>query len=144
MADRREGYQARTIQRLADWLKATYWKALYNPATGWIADWRSEDGGFAQNPIFVTCNGIRRQVAGSTIIFGPGDSITLTLYVYHEFYAIDGHGLIGEVSSVNDDDSDNQFIESLPRHPEIVEDEPPYRLLCNEYLMVGARSASGG
>jgi D-lyxose ketol-isomerase len=105
----------------------------------------TEDGAFAHNPVSVTCNGIRRQVeAGSTIILGPGESITLTPYLYHEFYAIDGHGLIGEVSSVNDDDSDNYFKESLPRYPEIVEDEPPYRLLCNEYPMVGARSAIGG
>jgi hypothetical protein len=29
---------------LADGLKAAYWKALYNPETGWIADWRSQDG----------------------------------------------------------------------------------------------------
>ncbi len=29
---------------LADSLKAGYWRALYNPATGWVADWRSEDG----------------------------------------------------------------------------------------------------
>jgi len=49
------------------------------------------------------------------------------------FYAIDGDGLIGEVSSVNDDDTDNRFKEPLPRYPEIVEDEPPFRLLCNEY-----------
>jgi len=29
---------------LADGLKAAYWKALFNPETGWIADWRSQDG----------------------------------------------------------------------------------------------------
>jgi hypothetical protein len=29
---------------LADRLKAAYFKALYNPATGWLAWWKSEDG----------------------------------------------------------------------------------------------------
>jgi D-lyxose ketol-isomerase len=104
----------------------------------------TEDGGFAQSPVFVNCDGIRRQVeAGGTVILGPGESITLTPYLYHMFYAVDGHGLIGEVSSVNDDDSDNHFKEALARYPGIVEDEPPLRLLCNEYPMVEARTPSG-
>jgi hypothetical protein len=38
-ADQRARYTG-----LADRLKAAYWRTLYNPATGWIADWRSEDG----------------------------------------------------------------------------------------------------
>jgi D-lyxose ketol-isomerase len=67
------------------------------------------------------------------VILDSGESITLTPFLFHEFYAIDGHALIGEVSSVNDDDSDNHFKEPLPRYPEIVEDEPPLRLLCTEY-----------
>jgi D-lyxose ketol-isomerase len=100
---------------------------LYNSA---------EDGGFAQSPILVTCDGIRRQVEpGGIVILGPGESITLTPYLYHTFYAVDGHGLVGEVSSVNDDDSDNYFKEPLPRYPEIVEDEVPWRVLCTEYRM---------
>lgn len=96
----------------------------------------TKDGGFAQSPVTVTCDGIRREVeAGGTVILGPGESITLTPYLYHTFYAVDGHGLIGEVSSVNNDDTDNHFKEPLPRYPEIAEDEPPLRLLCNEYRM---------
>jgi hypothetical protein len=71
--------------------------------------------------------------AGGTVILGPGESITLTPHLYHMFYAVDGHGLIGEVSSFNDDDTDNRFKEPLPRYPEIVEDEPPFRVLCTEY-----------
>ena len=94
----------------------------------------TEDGGFSQSPVCVTCDGVRRQVAaGGTVMLGPGESITLTPYLYHMFYAVDGHGLIGEVSSVNDDDTDNHFKEPLPRYPEIVEDEPRFRVLCNEY-----------
>jgi D-lyxose ketol-isomerase len=96
----------------------------------------TENGGFAQSPVSVACDGTRRHVeAGGTVILGPGESITLTPYLYHTFYAVDGHGLIGEVSSVNDDDTDNHFKEPLPRYPEILEDEPPFRLLCTEYRM---------
>lgn len=94
----------------------------------------TEGGGFAQSRVSVMCDGIRREVdAGGTLILGPGESITMTPYLYHKFYAVNGPGLIGEVSSVNDDDTDNYFAEPLPRYPEIVEDEAPYRLLCNEY-----------
>lgn len=94
----------------------------------------TKDGGFAESPVAVSCDGIRREIeAGGTVILGSGESITLTPYLYHQFYAIDGHGLIGEVSSVNDDDTDNYFKEPLPRYPEIVEDESPWRLLCTEY-----------
>jgi D-lyxose ketol-isomerase len=92
------------------------------------------NGGLAQTPVSVTCDGICRHMdAGGIVILGPGESITLTPYLYHQFYAIDGPGLIGEVSSINDDASDNYFLEPLPRFPEIVEDEAPVRLLCTEY-----------
>jgi D-lyxose ketol-isomerase len=94
----------------------------------------TEEGGFAQNPISLTCDGIARDVeAGGQVILGPGESITLPPYLYHTFHAIDGHGLIGEVSSANDDDTDNYFRERIPRYPEIVEDENPCHLLCTEY-----------
>jgi hypothetical protein len=33
----------------------------------------------------------------------------------------------------NDNKADNRFLESLGRFPKIVEDEPPVRLLFNEY-----------
>lgn len=64
-----------------------------------------------------------------------GQSITLWPHQYHEFHVVPGSGsvLIGEVSQCNDDENDNRFYEKIGRFPEIVEDEPPYRLLCNEY-----------
>ncbi len=95
---------------------------------------RGLDGGFEQTPITVVCDGIRRKVeAGGIVMLDYGESITLTPYLFHQFYAIDGDGLIGEVSSVNDDATDNYFLEPLPRYPQIHEDEPPARLLCTEY-----------
>jgi D-lyxose ketol-isomerase len=95
---------------------------------------RALDGGFEQSSINVICDGVRRSVdAGGIITLGPGESITLTPYLYHQFYAVDGDGLIGEVSSVNDDATDNYFREPLPRFPQIFEDESPAHLLCTEY-----------
>ena len=95
---------------------------------------RGFDGGFEQTPVTVLCDGVQRNVkAGETVVLGPGESITLTPYLYHKFYAVDGDGLIGEVSSVNDDATDNYFLELLPRFPQIYEDEPAVRLLCTEY-----------
>lgn len=95
---------------------------------------RAHDGGFQMTPVAVICDGIARSVeAGGTIVLGSGESITLTPYLYHQFYAVEGDGLIGEVSSVNDDATDNYFLDPLPRFPQIYEDEPPRRLLCTEY-----------
>ena len=55
--------------------------------------------------------------------------------MYHDFEVEPGTGpvLIGEVSQCNDDNIDNRFNPPAGRFPEIEEDEPPYRLLCNEY-----------
>ena len=44
-----------------------------------------------------------------------------------------GAVLLGEVSMCNDDVNDNRFYRDYGRFPDIEEDEPPYRLLCNEY-----------
>jgi len=44
-----------------------------------------------------------------------------------------GAVLLGEVSQCNDDNTDNRFNPPVGRFPTIEEDEPPYRLLCNEY-----------
>lgn len=73
--------------------------------------------------------------AGSEIVLKPGESLTLYPYYYHDFSVQAGTGsaLIGEVSMCNDDNTDNRFYEPLGRFPTIEEDEPPYRLLCNEY-----------
>jgi D-lyxose ketol-isomerase len=94
----------------------------------------TEDGGLANTPVTVTCDGIRRQTeAGGTLILRSGESITLTPGLYHSFYSVKGSALIGEVSSTNDDSTDNHFYQSLSRFPDIVEDEPPFRLLSTEY-----------
>jgi len=73
--------------------------------------------------------------AGTQIKLTPGESIAISQCMYHDFAVEQGTGsiLIGEVSDCNDDNKDNRFLEPIGRFPEIEEDEPPYRLLCNEY-----------
>ena len=63
----------------------------------------------------------------------PGIHIQQRLY--HDFSVEEGTGpvLLGEVSQCNDDSNDNRFEPPVGRFPTIEEDEPPYRLLCNEY-----------
>ena len=89
-----------------------------------------------ESPVTVQLDGRTCTVpAGSQLRLTPGESITVTPGLYHDFEVEPGHGpvLLGEVSQCNDDNSDNRFYEKLGRFPAIEEDEPPYRLLCNEY-----------
>jgi len=110
------------------------------PAAGRLAIqlYNSEPGpgpvrALADTPVSVLCDGVRREIpAGGIVTLGPGESITLTPFLYHQFWATEKTALIGEVSSVNNDSSDNYFLDPLPRFPAIVEDEPPLRLLCTE------------
>ena len=81
-------------------------------------------------------NGRTYQVkAGTQVKLTPGESISIQPLMYHDFEVEKGTGavLLGEVSQVNDDNTDNRFNPPVGRFPEIEEDEAPYRLLCNEY-----------
>ena len=48
-----------------------------------------------------------------------------------------GDLVAGEVSKVNDDNTDNYFLEPTSRFAAIDEDEPVLHPLCNEYDMLG-------
>lgn len=64
------------------------------------------------------------------------NSISITPGIAHTFGPKPGMGdlICGEVSKVNDDNIDNYHIEFQPQqYPEIEEDEPIFRPLCNEY-----------
>ena len=89
----------------------------------------------ADTPVSLVRDGERIEVApGAPLRLEPGESITLEPNVFHAFYAEKGGDvMIGEVSSVNDDLTDNVFYEPQLRFPEIEEDEEPYRLLVSDY-----------
>lgn len=68
----------------------------------------------------------------------PGESVTLTPGLAHAFWAEEGDVFVGEVSTVNDDKTDNAFLEPVARFPSIEEDEAAYRLIVGDYeRMIG-------
>jgi D-lyxose ketol-isomerase len=96
----------------------------------------TEDEKLADTDVEVSLDGVKRRFsAGSKVVLGPGESITLTKGLYHRFWAEKGRGVLvaGEVSKVNDDKTDNRFLEAGGRFPKIEEDCPPAHLLCSEY-----------
>ena len=85
-------------------------------------------------PCSVQIDGVTTVIpAGEVLRLKPGQSISFEPYMYHEFWSEGGHSMIGEVSTVNDDENDNRFLQSPGRYPSIEEDEPAEYLLCNEY-----------
>jgi D-lyxose ketol-isomerase len=97
---------------------------------------RAANGALDDTDVDVSLDGVRHRVkAGHTFRLRPGDSITLTPFLFHEFWAEEGTGtcIAGEVSSVNDDDTDNVFLKPAGRFPRIDEDVPAQHKLCTEY-----------
>ena len=112
------------INRAGGLLQVFLWNA--DPATGKELD----------TDITVFRDGIRHVYhAGEEILITPGNSITLTPYTAHVFGAKTGYGplVCGEVSKVNNDLTDNYFLEPTSRFPDIEEDEPALHPMCNEY-----------
>jgi len=93
------------------------------------------DGGIDRtSPVSVTTDGIeRRLVAGDVLRLGPGESVTLLPGVWHAFWGENEDVLIGEVSTVNDDLTDNVFEQPIARFSDVEEDEQPVRLLVSDY-----------
>jgi len=82
----------------------------------------------------VACDGIQRPfAAGEILLLAPGQSVTLMPGDWHAFWGDGGDVLIGEVSTVNDDETDNVFRDPIGRFAEVEEDEPPRHLLVSDY-----------
>ncbi|SFP72599.1 D-lyxose/D-mannose family sugar isomerase [Tranquillimonas alkanivorans] len=82
----------------------------------------------------VLCDGIVREyAAGEVLKLAPGESVTLMPGDWHAFWGEGGDVLIGEVSTVNDDLTDNVFREDIGRFSEVEEDEAPLHLLVSDY-----------
>ena len=92
-------------------------------------------GGFAEDRGGVVwLDGIRHNFyAGEKLRLAPGESVTLRPGDWHAFWGEGGDVLIGEVSTVNDDETDNIFRDSIGRFAEVEEDVAPTHLLVSDY-----------
>lgn len=96
----------------------------------------ANEGFDKESPVTVVTDGHKITVdAGTTMELHPGQSITLTQKIYHRWRGKKGTGkiMLFEVSSTNDDNTDNRFFEDLPRIPSIDEDVAPEHLIFADY-----------
>ena len=85
-------------------------------------------------PVRVTCDAVPRVLRPSEVLMlAPGESVTLHPGNWHKFWGEGGDVLIGEVSTVNDDLTDNIFEQPIGRFAEIEEDVEPIHLLVSDY-----------
>ncbi len=85
-------------------------------------------------PVPVLCDGVPRTLSGGdTLLLAPGESVTLKPGNWHEFWGEGGDVLIGEVSTVNDDLTDNIFYLPIGRFAAIEDDVEPVHLLVSDY-----------
>ena len=94
-----------------------------------------KDGGIDRvSPVTVPTDGIARTLpAGGKLMLEPGESVTLMPGIWHAFWAEGSDCLIGEVSTVNDDRTDNVFEMKIGRFSQINEDAEPTHLLVSDY-----------
>ena len=94
-----------------------------------------DQGNFAEDRGgMVMCDGIARNFGpGEKLTFAPGESLTLMPGDWHAFWGEGGDVLIGEVSTVNDDETDNIFRETIGRFSQVDEDVEPTHLLVSDY-----------
>ncbi len=93
------------------------------------------EGNVLQDDVAVPVDGLPRTLAAwEPLVLVPGQSVTIHTGLYHRFYGRKGGGpvFVGEVSQVNDDNSDNFFLEPIGRFAAVEEDEPPHKPLWNE------------
>jgi D-lyxose ketol-isomerase len=84
--------------------------------------------------VVVATDGVQRRLkAGGVLLLSPGESVTLMPGNWHAFWGEGGDVLIGEVSAVNDDLTDNIFEAPIGRFADIDEDEAPIHLLVSDY-----------
>ena len=73
--------------------------------------------------------------SGTILYLQAGERVTLPPGSYHQFWPLSDYCIIGEVSTYNDDKSDNVFVnKDVGRFEAIEEDEPAlYRLVSDQY-----------
>ncbi len=79
-------------------------------------------------------NGQNKEVrSGHPINLHAGERVTIVPGVYHEFFPASEECIIGEVSTANDDQYDNYFVNpEIGRFPGVEEDEAPLLKLVSD------------
>ncbi|MFT5787179.1 MAG: D-lyxose ketol-isomerase [Ascidiaceihabitans sp.] len=94
----------------------------------------AEGGLDRKSKVTVPVDGQMRTLnAGGLLKLEPGESVTLHPNIWHAFWGEKGDVLIGEVSTVNDDSTDNIFEADIARFSSIIEDVEPLNLLVSDY-----------
>lgn len=71
--------------------------------------------------------------SGEPIVLEAGERVKIVPGIYHAFWPESPEAIIGEVSTANDDTTDNFFVDAqIGRFPRIEEDEPATVALINE------------
>lgn len=99
----------------------------------WAGD---DERSLSDRSVEVQVDAIKRTLRpGETLVLSPGESVTFPPRLCHQFYGYpnDGAVLAGEVSSLNDDSTDNCFLGKPFARTAIEEDEPRKYYLCDEY-----------
>ncbi len=99
----------------------------------WKAD---KNDKISDQPFSISIDGqLRNCSPGDKLVLHPGESVCFEPYTAHRFYGESGCGpvMVGEVSMVNDDSTDNCFVDGFPRFDPIEEDEAPRYLLASDY-----------
>ena len=85
----------------------------------------AEGGLDRKSKVTVSVDGQMRTLnAGGLLKLEPGESVTLHPNIWHAFWGEKGDVLIGEVSTVNDDSTDNIFEADIARFSSIIEETP--------------------
>ncbi len=94
----------------------------------------TDDDRLAETPVRVSIDGVSCEFGpGGILTLNPGESVTLPPGLYHRFWGQGATVLAGEVSCVNDDQTDNRFFDPVGRFPTIEEDIRPRHLLVGDY-----------
>ena len=96
-----------------------------------------KEGNFSENEgeVEILQNGSPASFQSGTILYlQSGERVTLRPGCFHKFWSVSEYCIIGEVSTYNDDVSDNVFVNpEIGRFEAVEEDEPAlYRLISDE------------
>jgi len=99
---------------------------------------KADDSSLGSGEVELLQAGVTRTVgSGEPLSLKPGESVQIPTLVYHRLWAAENYVVVGEVSSVNDDATDNYFLEDGSSYAGIADDATPRYRLVNEYPCCG-------